>query len=80
VKNVRVRYFAAFREAAGVDEERLQTDALTLEDLYAELRIRHGFQLQPSMLSAARNLELTQLSSNLMDGDDVVFLPPVAGG
>ena len=40
---VTARYFAAFRERAGRDSERVRTEARTAADLYGELARRHGF-------------------------------------
>ena len=40
---VTARYFAAFRERAGRDSERVSTEARTAADLYGELARRHGF-------------------------------------
>ncbi len=80
MKAVRVRYFATFRETAGVGEEPWQTDAGTLAELYSELSLRHGFKLRTGELKAAVNLHLTDLSCQFSDGDEIVFIPPVAGG
>ena len=76
MKSVRVKYFALFREQRGIGEEILQTEAATAEALYAEL----GFSLPPSLVRCSLNLEFKPLNSKLQDGDEVVFIPPVAGG
>jgi molybdopterin converting factor subunit 1 len=78
VPTVNVRYFALFRERVGRDEERIATEAATVQDLYAELRPRLG--LDPSMVRAAVNGEFADDGHPLADGDEVVFVPPVAGG
>ena len=41
---------------------------------------RHGFTLPREMLRIAINAEFTTWERPLQDGDEVVFLPPVAGG
>ena len=41
-KSITVRYFALFRENAGIDEEQVCSDAKTAGDLFAELIDRHG--------------------------------------
>ena len=41
---VTARYFAAFREQAGVDTEVLATRAATVAELFAEAAARHGFR------------------------------------
>lgn len=73
-----VRYFALFRERAGCDGERLTTDAPTVAAFYQELQPRLG--LAPSMVRAAVNGEFVADGHALKDGDEVVFVPPVAGG
>jgi sulfur-carrier protein len=78
VPTVNVRYFALFRERAGRDEERIETSASTVEALYAELQPRLG--LDPKMVRAAVNGEFVESGHSLAEGDEVVFVPPVAGG
>lgn len=80
MKTVRVRYFATLREQAGRDRETVSTGAASLGDLYAELAARHGFGLGPSNIKASLNLEWVPLGHALSEGDEVVFMPPVAGG
>jgi molybdopterin-guanine dinucleotide biosynthesis protein A len=77
---LRVQYFALMREQAGRSEETLETGAATPAELYGELAVRHGFTLAPSQLKVAVNSEFSDWSRPLAAGDDVVFIPPVAGG
>lgn len=77
---VQVSYFAAFREAAGVSSERIETDAVTAEALFAECADRHpGLQRYTASLVAI-NDEMSGWDAALADGDEVLFFPPVAGG
>jgi molybdopterin converting factor subunit 1 len=78
--SLRIHYFAILREQRGLAEERLSTGAGTAEELYAELRERHGFTLPGRYLRAAVNEEFVPWSAALRDGDTVAFIPPVAGG
>jgi molybdopterin converting factor subunit 1 len=78
--NLRVQYFALLREQAGRSEERLTTAATTPAALYAELRSRYPFTLLSEQLKVAVNAEFADWNAPLHDGDDVVFIPPVAGG
>ena len=75
---VNVKYFALFRERAGCDGERLTTGATTAGELYAELSPRLG--LPATMVRAAVNGEFVEDDHALREGDEVVFVPPVAGG
>jgi molybdopterin-guanine dinucleotide biosynthesis protein A len=77
---LRVQYFALMREQAGRSEETLETAAATPAELYGELASRHGFTLAREQLKVAVNSEFSTWSRPLAAGDDVVFIPPVAGG
>lgn len=77
---VTVQYFAILREQRGLSSETLETGALTAGDLYAELRAKHSFSLKPELVKASVNLQLRPLETVLRDGDQIVFIPPVAGG
>ncbi len=75
-----IRYFAILREQRGLDHEQLKTTAGTPEAVYEELRTRHGFTLPANRVRAAVNGEFASATAALRDGDEIVFIPPVAGG
>jgi molybdopterin converting factor subunit 1 len=77
---IRLKYYALLREQAGCGEERLETAARDPAALYDELARRHGFSLPQAQLKVAVNAEFSDWSRPLADGDEVVFIPPVAGG
>jgi molybdopterin converting factor subunit 1 len=79
---VRVLYFASFREAANRDEElRSLREGARVQDLWAELALAVPlFARFPAMPPAAVNREHSPADRQLRDGDEVAFLPPVAGG
>ena len=77
---VTARYFAAFRERAGLDAERVSTQARTAADLYGELARKHGFADSITRCKVAINDELADWNVKLAAGDEVLFFPPVAGG
>ena len=78
--NITVRYFAAFREAAGRETEALDTRASSPAELFSECASRHaGLQNYSSSLVAI-NDEMVDWNSQLSEGDEVLFFPPVAGG
>jgi molybdopterin-guanine dinucleotide biosynthesis protein A len=79
-KQLRVQYFAVFREQAGRSEERIETTAATPSALYAELQARYPFKLSREQLKVAVNAEFVDWQIALREGDSVVFIPPVAGG
>jgi molybdopterin converting factor subunit 1 len=79
---VRVLYFASFREAVGRDEEsRSLAEGARVTDLWTELALAVPlFARFPAMPPAAVNREHVSADRKLADGDEVAFLPPVAGG
>ena len=80
MSEVTARYFAAFRERAGRDTERVNTNARTAAELYAELARRHGFADSMTRCKVAVNDELADWNVDLANDDEVLFFPPVAGG
>jgi molybdopterin converting factor small subunit len=73
---VTIQYYAMLREQAGRNVETRTTTAATPRALYMEL----GFTLPVTSLRAAVNGSFVALDSTLKDGDEVAFIPPVAGG
>jgi molybdopterin converting factor subunit 1 len=79
---VQVLYFAAFRDAVGTDtqSEKLPERA-TVADLWKALVLKVPYFARfPAMPPAAVNREYVPEETTLNDGDEVAFLPPVAGG
>ena len=77
---LQVQYYALLREQAGRSSESLTSSARTPHELYEELQVRYAFTLAPEQLRVAINSEFAEWSQPLVDGDAVVFIPPVAGG
>lgn len=77
---VALRYYALLREQAGCQSETVETVARTPAALYEEISARYGFRLAQAQLKVAVNAAFSDWSSPLEDGDEVVFIPPVAGG
>ena len=77
---VQLRYFAVLREQAGRQAETVESTAATPAALYAELAARYGFRLATAQLRVAVNASFSDWEHPLRDGDEVVFIPPVAGG
>ncbi|MBX8487173.1 MoaD/ThiS family protein [Pseudomonas cichorii] len=80
--SVQVQYFARYREALGLDGERVEGTFATLDELRQHLLLRgEAWQvLAEQNLMCARNQELCQLDEPLVDGDEVAFFPTVTGG
>lgn len=78
---VRVKYFASLRETAGRDEEFVELEkGETGGALYVRLKSQYGFPLQGNMVRLAVNETFVPAETILRDTDEVVFIPPVAGG
>jgi molybdopterin synthase sulfur carrier subunit len=80
LKTITVRYFAMFRERAGMDEETLRLDAETAADVFESTKSRHGSDEPSGHCKVAINDEMADWSSPVADGDTVLLFPPVAGG
>lgn len=79
-KSITVRYFAGFREHAGLDEETVSVEAATTGDLFVQLKHRHGSTEPLGHCKVAVNDEMADWDAPLSDGDTVLLFPPVAGG
>jgi molybdopterin converting factor small subunit len=80
MKTVSVRYFAAFRDAAGVASETVGTAAGTAAELFGECVRRHDALEGYSASLVAINDEMSDWEAPIRDGDEILFFPPVAGG
>ena len=79
-KSITVRYFAGFREHAGLGEETVSIEAETACDVFERLKDRHGSGEPLGHCKVAINDEMADWSSPVNDGDTVLLFPPVAGG
>lgn len=80
MKTITVRYFAMFREHAGLGEEKLTADVTTAADVFARTRARHGSAEPTGHCKVAINDVMADWDSPVSDGDTVLLFPPVAGG
>lgn len=79
-KTLTIRYFALFRENAGIGEETVALQADTTADVFAQLADRHGSTEPLGHCKVAINDELADWDSAVNDGDTILLFPPVAGG
>ena len=77
--NVKIRYFASMRDRMGRAEDSVtvEGDTLTIADLWK--KVAPGQPLPTSTLIAV-NMEYTDASQKLKNGEEVAFLPPASGG
>ncbi len=79
---VRLLFFAVLRDIAGTDERELTVpEGATARDVWQTLRSSYaklaGY-IQPPLV--AINEEYATPDAVLAEGDEVAFIPPVAGG
>jgi molybdopterin converting factor subunit 1 len=79
---VRSLFFAHYRDLAGSDERAVELPAgARVADLVARLRTGEGALAGlPERPVVAVNMEYAALDAPLAEGDEVAFIPPVAGG
>lgn len=79
---VRALFFASYRDLVGEREIRVDLpEASTVEDLVRHLRSRgDAFTTLPASPTVAVNRTHAGRDAVLRGGDEVAFLPPVAGG
>lgn len=80
LSQVKVKFFAIFRETTGLREDRAEiAPGTTVEQLWQQYAAR--FPRLPKLRAAyAINQRLVKADQVLNDGDEVAFLPPVSGG
>lgn len=79
---IRLLYFAVLRDITGKSEEVLDLpEGTRAADVWTRLRNRHdklaGYERAPM---TAVNEDYVPADQLLRDGDEVAFIPPVAGG
>jgi molybdopterin converting factor subunit 1 len=79
---VRLLYFAVLRDITGKSEEVVELpDGTRAQEIWNQLRSRHdqlaGYERPPM---TAVNESYVSADQLLRDGDEVAFIPPVAGG
>ncbi len=77
--NITVRYFANMRDRMGRAEDTVSIDGdtVTVEELWRKVSPQEGL---PGNVLIAVNMEYTDGSRVLNNGDEVAFFPPVTGG
>lgn len=80
IKSITVRYFAIFREHAGLNEETVSLEVNTAGDVFEKLKDRHGSSEPLGHCKVAINDEMAEWNTAVNDGDTVLLFPPVAGG
>lgn len=77
---IQLHYFAILRDQRGLAEEQLEIEPQTAIQLYQSLKSKYGLSLDSQALRLSVNQAFVPWQTQLKDGDEVVFIPPVAGG
>ena len=79
---ISVRLFAILRQQAGWREKTLElADGATIDDAWRALAAETpAIAASREIVRFARNREYTSADTTLQDGDELVLIPPVAGG
>jgi len=79
---IRILFFASYRELLGQGELHLDLpEPASVSDLLQELRRRGDpYASLPASPVVAVNREFASVDTRLKGGDEVAFVPPVAGG
>lgn len=84
---IKVLFFAQTRELVGIDSVDLEGQFATVEAVRAHLAEKGmekdgkwDLALEPGKLLAAVNQSIVPLDTEVKEGDEVAFFPPVTGG
>lgn len=80
---IKVLFFAQTRELVGLDSLEIEATFSTADELRQHLANQGGkweLALQSGKLLVAINQTISPLSTEIKDGDEVAFFPPVTGG
>ena len=80
MKTLTLQYFSLLRDEAGKDKEAITSAATNAQELYQEMRQLYNFSQDGSTYRVAINDEFVAWETQINDGDNIVFIPPVAGG
>ena len=77
---IKARYFALFREQAGCEFEAVDWRGGSAAELFQAMAEKHANLKTEAAALVAINDEMSGWEVQLIDGDEVLFFPPVAGG
>jgi molybdopterin converting factor subunit 1 len=78
--NIKARYFALFREQTGCESETVDWRGGTAAELFQAMAENHTALKTEAAALVAINDEMSGWETQLQEGDEVLFFPPVAGG
>lgn len=79
-KTVHLQYVAMLKDRVGNPGETVTTAASSVEMLYQEVAQRYHLPWPAAAMRPAINDNMVSWTTELEDGDRVIFLPPASGG
>ncbi len=80
MKQFTVKWFAAYRDATGLEQEQVQSSANSPAELFAQMTEQHAELGQYNRALVAINDQMASWDAALKGDEQVLFFPPVAGG
>jgi molybdopterin converting factor small subunit len=80
MKTIKINYFAHLYEVTKIKNEEICGDFQTARDCYTFLKEKYHFDFEFNQLKVAVNHRFVSWDELLHDQDQIVFVPPVAGG
>ncbi len=79
---IRLKLFSVARDLAGFDEKLIEVPSGSQAETVLAYLVQHnvGFERWKSSLRIAVNMEYSDRSRTLREGDEVAIIPPVSGG
>ena len=75
---IKIRYFASLKESLGRSEDILEIEGYcTVAEVWGKVNPDNKL---PENILAAVNMNYVTLDTQVNDGDEVAFFPPVTGG
>lgn len=79
-KKISVSYFAQLRELTNKSTENIESQSTTPAGLFEEIRAKYKLPLKRKGMMVAVNGDFSDWTYTMLEGDEIVFIPPVAGG
>ncbi len=79
-KEIHIRYFARLREETQRATETVVTESASVGELFLELKKKYSLSSEMDMIRFALNQSYVSSDTKIQGGEQLVFIPPVAGG
>ena len=80
MKNINILFFGKLKETWNASKTNIQTQASSVDELYAELLKTASEEPHKASIKVAINEEFADWDSEITDQDTIALLPPASGG